>query len=136
MPHAYLSRNLSALFISFAMIFRKADASIGSSLNKRYLRRAILVPAAELEKKCGEGFPIIPPPLESRSISSSCGGYQIDAMEIAATSIQIPFLRALYEGRGESQTSDGFIVDCSRFAFRGVENELLIADICNAAGDD
>ena len=125
------------------MIFRKADASIGSSLNKRYLRRAILVPAAELEKKCGKGFPIIPPsrrspPLESRSISSSCGGYQIDAMEIAATSIQIPFLRALYgrRGRGESQTSDGFIVDCSRFAFRGVENELLIADICNAAGDD
>ena len=120
------------------MIFRKADASIGSSLNKRYLRRAILVPAAELEKKCGEGFPIIPPPLESRSISSSCGGYQIDAMEIAATSIQIPFLRALYgrRERVESQTSDGFIVDCSRFAFRGVENELLIADICNAAGDD
>ena len=122
------------------MIFRKADASIGNSLNKRYLRRAILVPAAELEKKCGKGFPIIPPrqspPLESRSISSSCGGYQIDAMEIAATSIQIPFLRALYGRRGESQTSDGFIVDCSRFAFRGVENELLIADICNAAGDD
>ena len=103
------------------------------------------MPAAELEKKCGEGFPIIlHRRLSSRSISSSsCGGYQIDAMEIAATSIQIPFFHPSgiihAHTELESQTSDGFIVDYAtdcRFDFRGVENELLIADICNAAGDD
>ena len=65
-------------------------------------------------------------------------------MEIVAA-IQIPFLppsgiiHTFRESERESQTSDGFIVDrlrdC-RFDFLGVENELLIADICNAAGDD
>ena len=66
-------------------------------------------------------------------------------MEIAATSIQIPFfhpsgiIHAHTELESQTSDGDGFIVDCAtdcRFDFRGVENELLIADICNAAGDD
>ena len=92
--HTYISYFDCELRKSRCRFYRAASTTRALSEARDLGAISSSMPAAELEKKCGEGFPIILPPCRpsSRSISSSsCGGYQIDAMEIAATSIQIPF---------------------------------------------